>query len=149
MVADLRFYYGIDLVDVVRGNGPPPKLVLALAGRLPDTSKTLALQAGGDDFFGWGQDRYLMAQIFNAIQQNTRATGSWKGGKAPKLPMWPIPGEDKKARSEPKDTRIITPDKSKKKGRVAAMFEGLGAWAGAGLRRTGADIGGTQSTDPS
>jgi hypothetical protein len=76
---------------VIAGRGPSPALVLALVQRLPDTSLTIALASGGREHFGWGVDRHLKADIFDALNQNTRATGNWGKGKAPKFPAWPRP----------------------------------------------------------
>jgi len=76
---------------VIEGRGLSPSLVLLLIQRLPDTSLTTALASGGREHFGWGQDRHLTADLFDAINQNTRATGNWKKGKAPKIPLWPRP----------------------------------------------------------
>lgn len=78
-------------MDVIEGRGPSPALVLAYVQRLPDTSLTVALASGGRDRFGWGQDRYLTADLFDAININTRATGNWGKGKAPKFPEYPRP----------------------------------------------------------
>jgi len=69
--------------------------VLLLAQRLPDTSLTVALASGGRQFFGWGVDRHLAADTFDALNQNTRATGNWAKGKAPKFPAWPRPATKK------------------------------------------------------
>ncbi|MEU5433819.1 hypothetical protein AB0G73_10620 [Streptomyces sp. NPDC020719] len=91
MYADLRFYYGVNLGDVIAGRGPSPALVLALVQRLPDTSLTVALAAGGREFFGWGQDRHMQADVYDALNQNTRATGQWGKGKVPKIPAYPRP----------------------------------------------------------
>ena len=84
-------YYGVDLADVIAGTGPAPSLVVALAQRLPDTSLTVALASGGRDHFGWGVDRHLTADLFDALNANTRATGNWAKGKAPTFPQWPRP----------------------------------------------------------
>lgn len=59
--------------------------------RLPDTSLTHALMSGGRDHFGWGQDRYLAANFYDALNTNTRATGQWKKGSAPDFPEYPRP----------------------------------------------------------
>ncbi|MET9861959.1 hypothetical protein ABZY93_22080 [Streptomyces smyrnaeus] len=88
---DLWFHYGIDLGDVIAGRGPSPALVLLLAQRLPDTSLTVALASGGREHFGWGLDRHIATDLFDAVNQNTRATGNWGKGKAPKVPPWPRP----------------------------------------------------------
>ncbi|MEU6959590.1 hypothetical protein [Streptomyces chrestomyceticus] len=75
---------------MIAGRGPSPTLVLSLVQRLPDTSLTVALASGGRQFFGWGQDRHLTADIYDALNTNTRATGQW-GKKAPKIPEFPRP----------------------------------------------------------
>jgi hypothetical protein len=81
---------------VIEGRGPSPFFVVPLAQRLPDTSLTVALASGGREHFGWGVDRHLSADIFDALNQNTRATGNW-GKKPPKFPRWPRPtGKTKK-----------------------------------------------------
>ena len=72
-------------------SGTSPKLVLSLVMRLPDTSMTAALMSGGREHLGWGMDRYLAAATYDAINANTRATGNWEKGKAPKIPEWPRP----------------------------------------------------------
>ncbi|MEU5427614.1 hypothetical protein AB0H73_18695 [Streptomyces olivoreticuli] len=76
---------------MIAGRGPSPALVLLLVQRLPDTALTIALASGGREHFGWGVDRHMQADIFDAINQNTRATGQWGKGKAPKIPAWPRP----------------------------------------------------------
>jgi hypothetical protein len=59
--------------------------------RLPDDCLTNALAGGGREHFGWGADRALLADIYDAINMNTKATGSWKKGKSPDFPAWPRP----------------------------------------------------------
>lgn len=67
--------------------------VLALIQRLPDESMTVAMYRGGrerwQEHFGWGLDRHLAANIFDAQQINTQATGNFK--KAVKMPLMPRP----------------------------------------------------------
>ncbi|MFF7021405.1 hypothetical protein ACFY97_10355 [Streptomyces klenkii] len=76
---------------MIAGRGPSPALVLLLVARLPDTSLTVALAAGGRQHFGWGADRHLAADLFDALNANTRATGQWGKNKAPKIPPFPRP----------------------------------------------------------
>ncbi|MFG2147357.1 hypothetical protein ACGFRG_24700 [Streptomyces sp. NPDC048696] len=76
---------------MIAGRGPSPALCLLLVARLPDTSLTVALASGGRHIFGWGQDRHLAADLYDAINSNTRATGQWGKGKAPKIPAFPRP----------------------------------------------------------
>lgn len=78
-------------MEVIEGRGPSPLLVILLIQRLPDTSLTAALAAGGPEFFGWGVDRHMAADTFDALNQNTRATGNWGKGKVPKFPQFPRP----------------------------------------------------------
>ncbi|AWY07582.1 tail assembly chaperone [Streptomyces phage Yosif] len=88
---DLLFYYRVDLGEVIAGRGPSPSLVLSLVQRLPDTSLTVALASGGKEFFGWGADRHMQADLYDALNQNTRATGQWGKKGAPKIPEYPRP----------------------------------------------------------
>lgn len=78
-------------MDVIEGRGPAPSLVIALLMRLPDTSLTRALAAGGRDHFGWGMERHMAADIYDAISQNTRASGQWGKKGAPSIPPYPRP----------------------------------------------------------
>lgn len=102
----MLFYYGVDLVDVVNLNGPPPSFVLELIRGLPDDSMTVALRRGGMEFFGWGTDRYIAADTFDALRVNTYATGNW--AKTPEKPT-PYP-------------RPVVKSKVKKKASVADLF---------------------------
>lgn len=60
---------------------------------------TSALASGGREQFGWGQDRHMLADIFDAINQNTRACGNW-GKKPPKIEPRPRPGKGKKEKKK-------------------------------------------------
>lgn len=84
---------------MIEGRGPSPSLALLLVQRLPDTSLTTALASGGREHFGWGIDRHLRADLFDAMNLNTRATGNW-GKKAPKFPAWPRPNRKQKQRKK-------------------------------------------------
>jgi hypothetical protein len=84
------FYYGIDLVDTIKGRGRAPSLIVSLIQRLPDTSLTAALHMGGRNHFGWGLDRHIAADTYDATNQTTRAAGNW-AKKAPDIPPWPRP----------------------------------------------------------
>lgn len=91
---------------MVLGKGPHPKVVLCLAQGLPDTSLTVALASGGRDHYGWGVDRYIAADIFDAVNANTRATGNWKG-KPPKFPAWPRPTSKPGNSAKPKRPKTV------------------------------------------
>lgn len=51
---------------------------------------THALMRGGMEHKGWGMDRYMMADLIDSLNQNTRATGNW-GKRPPKIPNFPRP----------------------------------------------------------
>ncbi|WP_319250986.1 hypothetical protein [Streptomyces sp. ID05-39B] len=104
-------------MDVIEGRGPSPYFVMALVRRLPDTSLTVALASGGREHFGWGIDRHLKADLYDALNQNTRATGQWGKGKAPKIPAWPRP----KALKKP--TKSDGPKKAGKRVSVAEIYK--------------------------
>lgn len=82
-----------------------PALLLALAERLPDTSMTTALMRGGRDHFGWGQDRYMLADIYDALNLNTTATGQWKK-KPPEIKPYPRPKVKASSDRRPKKVSI-------------------------------------------
>lgn len=48
-------------------------------------------------FVGWGTDRWLAAHTYDALNQNTLATGNWKKGKTPEFQPFPTPLDDKPA----------------------------------------------------
>lgn len=57
----------------------------------------------------------MKADIFDALNQNTRATGQWGKGKAPKFKPWPRPAATKKKQAgEKKPKRISVADIYKK-----------------------------------
>lgn len=87
-------------MDVIEGRGPSPSLALSLVRGLPDTSATRALVSGGWDHFEWGVDRHMAADLYDALNQNTRATGNFKG-KPPKFPTYPRPTSVPKGEKQP------------------------------------------------
>jgi hypothetical protein len=91
---------------VIAGRGPSPFLVISLVKRLPDTSLTTALASGGREHFGWGIDRHMQADIYDAINQNTRASGQWGKKGAPKIAPWPRPNHEKKKSKDKKPTTV-------------------------------------------
>ena len=62
---------------------------------------TVALASGGREHFGWGADRHLAANIFDAINNNTRATGMWGKSGPPKIPFHPRPGQEAEEKKRP------------------------------------------------
>lgn len=91
--------------------------VIALVRGLPDTSNTKGLAQGGPQHIGWGQDRHMLADLIDAIQQNTRATGNFK--KPPKIKPYPRP----KAAPKPVNKRI-DPSKQPSLAELHARFTG-------------------------
>lgn len=81
---------------MIEGRGPAPALVVLFVQRLPDTSLTVALAGGGRKHFGWGTDRNLIADLYDAVNLNTRVTGNWAKGKTPTFPRWPRPASTAK-----------------------------------------------------
>jgi hypothetical protein len=72
ILADFQHYYRLDLADVLRpGSGLSPRRALALLRQLPLESSTMAALRGGPEFRGWGQDRYLMAALIDAVNHLT------------------------------------------------------------------------------
>lgn len=61
--------------------------------RLPSDSLTAALVAGKRHLFGWSPERHQLADIFDAININTRATGMWKGSP-PEFPLAQRPSDE-------------------------------------------------------
>ena len=75
---------------MIEGKGPAPLLVVSAVMGLPDESYTHALMRGGVEHKGWGQDRHMLADLIDSLNQNTRATGNW-GKRPPKIPSYPRP----------------------------------------------------------
>lgn len=115
---------GVDLVSVVRGDGPAPGLVLALIDGLPIgsmfMSQRLAKQRGGEwqDYLGKSPEWWVMADFYDALNQNTRATGNWKKGKAPTFDPYPRPGaaEKKKPKTIEDFWRMFSGNQPKQEG---------------------------------
>lgn len=68
--------------------------IIALIDRLPEGSRFISELHDPDDWREYlGADAHYMALagIYEAVNQNTRATGNWKG-KPPRMDPWPTPG---------------------------------------------------------
>lgn len=90
-------------MDVIDGRGPSPVLVLMLVRALPDDSLTAALMRGGHQYLGWGQTRHMIADLYDAVNLNTRATGNWGKNKAPKFDPFPRPSSKPKPKVTVRD----------------------------------------------
>lgn len=93
LASDFERYTNYHLNDLFRpGSGLTPALALALIKNLPPESNFVADRRGGTDFRGWGADRYLMANMYDAIRILIYVTLLANGGKknnvkAPE-PVW-------------------------------------------------------------
>jgi hypothetical protein len=87
LVADLKRYYQIDLRDIMKdGSGLSPRLVLCYVRALPLESATVAAMRGGDQFRGWNQELYMLANLLDAVRENTYAFVAANSKKKPKAP---------------------------------------------------------------
>lgn len=92
LFADFQQYTQYNLLDVlVEGSGLTPRLALVLIGQLPIESRFMAAHRGGAEFLGWGTDRYMMATLIDAVNQNTYVTVAANSGR--KKPPKPKPME--------------------------------------------------------
>lgn len=56
---------------------------------MPEGSLSVSMRRGGREFYGWDENTYILADLFDALNTNTVATGNFK--KPPKLPDYPRP----------------------------------------------------------
>lgn len=96
LYADLRRYYQHDLAETVAGRGIRPALVLDLVEGLPEDSATVAAMRGDRQWRGWTQQTRVLADLYDAISTNTRATGRWRR-RPPNIPPYPRPKPQGKA----------------------------------------------------
>ena len=59
------------------------------------------MRQGGWEHYGWGQDRHIQADIYDALTFNTEATAQWT--KPPKLGRWPRPTTKQAIEDAPAD----------------------------------------------
>ena len=72
---------------------------------LPDDGLVEAFKQGGWHHYGWGQERHIKADIYDALTFNTEATGHWD--KTPKLGRWPRPTTTPDANEAPKPPATV------------------------------------------
>src|SRR5699024_11756089 len=91
---DFQRYYGIDLGDLFRGgNDLTPKRFLYLVEALPVDSRTTTLVAGQSDGQGWGVTEYLLANVIDAVRENTFAYIQARSERKPaRRERRPVPG---------------------------------------------------------
>lgn len=90
--ADFTQFYQLDIADVWRGQ-LSPRRVLVLAGQLGTVpgSRFRALTLGGADFVGWTRDSEILADVHDAIVDNSLVTSKVAGGKPGAPTPYPRP----------------------------------------------------------
>lgn len=107
LIPDLKHYYGIDLRDLFSEERPlSPRWALMHALHLPMESAFIAQLRGGDQFRGWGPDRYMAARMIDLQAINNwmfLSANSDPDGKKPEMPEpFPLP-DDIKRKKQLKD----------------------------------------------
>ncbi len=107
ILADLMQYYHVDLRDLLLDEAPiSPRFVLSLVLCLPKDGAFYAERRGGQEFRGWDEDRYALANIYDAVQ-----TGNYlfslvnhnPNRASPKKPSaYPRPDDTKPKNAPPK-----------------------------------------------
>lgn len=87
MAADFHEYYGLSLPHLLRSGEYTPDYILGLALQLPVGSRVVASLQDQDD--RWSRSDYILADIFDAINQTTRAALQTK--RPPKIPRYTRP----------------------------------------------------------
>lgn len=86
---DFQYYLGLDFIAMLKGSHSP-KQVIALISQLPLESNTISALRGGEQFVGWGIDRYHFAQLIDAVNSTTHAVVASNSKRKPKAPK-PLP----------------------------------------------------------
>lgn len=63
-----------------------PAQLIALVRNLPIESRTVAALRGGEQFVGWGVDRYMMAQLIDSVNSTAYAVVASNSKRKPKAP---------------------------------------------------------------
>jgi hypothetical protein len=79
LVADFRSHFHVWLWDAIEELSP--RILLALVGELPDNGSFAASVQGGREFQGWGIDRHMLANLYDATA--TAGGLTKKGAKTP------------------------------------------------------------------
>jgi hypothetical protein len=105
LLADLKYYYDIDLRDLFSEVALSPRYVLAFVKHLPLESAFVAARRGGSQFRGWDHDRYATAALVDAVNRNSYillCANSDPKKRRPSPPEpFPLP-ESEKAKKQPK-----------------------------------------------
>lgn len=139
LIPDLKHEYGIDLRDLFSEAGLDPKWVLMHIAHLPIASSFVAINRGGIEYRGWGQEQHTQADIVDALSEvgyilllANRDTNK----PMPTPPKrYPRPGDSKPATSDDQRTSfkkgsfgdMLQQAKRNKRARLAAEAAGQGA----------------------
>jgi hypothetical protein len=85
---------------LIPGSGLSARKALALIKTLPLDSATVASLQGGEEFRGWDSHMYMLANVIDAINQNTYVLVSANSKRKPKRPE-PIPRPAKQKSKKP------------------------------------------------
>jgi hypothetical protein len=90
--ADLTEFYNLDIADVWRGL-LSPRRALVLVGQLGSIpgSRFRGASLGGPEFVGWSRDVGMLADIFDALVDNSVVTVKAAGGKTGRPDTYPRP----------------------------------------------------------
>lgn len=77
------------------GGSHTPRHILTFIQQFPLESKTVAALRGGEQYVGWGVDRYQFAQLIDAVNSTTYAVVASNSKRKPKAPK-PVPRPQKK-----------------------------------------------------
>ena len=72
------------------GGTHSPRHILAFVQQFPLESRTVSALRGGEQFIGWGVDRYQFAQLIDAVNSTTYAVVASNSKRKPKAPK-PVP----------------------------------------------------------
>lgn len=71
------FYYNVDLIKVINGEGPPPSVVSPLIQYMPPGSACESVEVGAPDMVGYDISARLLADISDWSQATWLRTGEW------------------------------------------------------------------------
>lgn len=70
LIPDLKHEYGIDLREIFSEDDPlDPRWVLVHVANLPMASSFVAVNRGGLEYRGWGQEQYTAADISDGLSE--------------------------------------------------------------------------------
>lgn len=92
----MLFYYQVDLLQVINGNGPPPSLVLELVRLLPPGSACEATEIDVPEMLGYDIATRFLMNISDWAQATWLVSGNWEKGKEPKFQPEERPWQSKR-----------------------------------------------------